>query len=117
MAIDHVGEFLIRHHGEPDAPTLPLAKPLIALGNAGFRAIFAAKPDRALANEVADHDPILVTLADRDLVDADHHRPRAPALASWARMYCLSSSFTVCQSSLNSSAISRIGALRQRRPT
>jgi hypothetical protein len=43
--------------------------------------------------------------------------PGVPALASWARMYCLPNSFTVCQSSLSSLAISRIGALRQRRPT
>jgi hypothetical protein len=40
-----------------------------------------------------------------------------PPFASWARMYCLSSSLTVCQSSLSSCATSKIGALRQRRPT
>src|SRR6266700_4125995 len=39
--------------------------------------------------------------------------PGVPALASWARMYCLSSSLTVCQSSFSSFATSRIGELRQ----
>ena len=40
-----------------------------------------------------------------------------PAFSNWARMYCLSSSLTLCQSSFSSAAISRIGVLRQRRPT
>ena len=62
------------HHGQADAPVL-LAKPLIELGHAGFRAVLAAEPDRPQTNEIADHDPIIMALADRHLVDTDHRRP------------------------------------------
>jgi hypothetical protein len=58
----------------PHAPAL-LAKPLIKLGHAGFRTVLAAEPDRAFTNEVADHDPVDMAFADRDLVNADHDRP------------------------------------------
>src|SRR5215469_10675107 len=63
-------------------PRLPflLAKPLITLSHAGFRAIAATEPDWSLANEVADYDPVVMPLADRDLVDADHRRPRSSRL-------------------------------------
>src|SRR6266571_589041 len=46
----------------------------------GLRAIVPAEPDRPLANEVAHHDPVLVALAHRDLVDADHRRRRSSRL-------------------------------------
>src|SRR5215510_11764135 len=43
--------------------------------HAGFRAIGAAKPDRSPALQIAHHNAVSVTLADGDLVDADHLRP------------------------------------------
>jgi hypothetical protein len=64
------------HHGEPYAPALLVAKLLITLGHTRFRAIVGAEPGRPSANEVADHDPIRVTIADGDFVDTDHGRPR-----------------------------------------
>src|SRR5271157_597899 len=67
------------HHGKADAPALR-AKPLIKLGQAGFRAVPAAEPDRPHANQVADHDAIIVAFANRDLVDPDHTRRRSARL-------------------------------------
>jgi type IV secretory pathway VirB9-like protein len=43
--------------------------------------------------------------------------PGVPARSIWARMYCISRSLTVSQSSFSSFAMSRIEACRQRRPT
>ena len=68
------------HHGEADSLAFLLAKPLITLSHAGFRAIAATEPDWSLANEVADYDPVVMPLADRDLVDADHRWPRSSRL-------------------------------------
>ena len=49
--------------------------------------------------QVADHDPVGVPLADRDLVDPDDARaPECPTRRSCSRMYCFSSSLTVSQS-------------------
>ena len=39
-----------------------------------LRAVLAAKPDRPAAQEIAHHDPVSVTLADRNLINADHLR-------------------------------------------
>src|SRR5215510_10697774 len=73
------GQRLHVHHGQADAPGLG-AKPLITLGHAFFRAILAAEPDRPLANQVAHHDPIVMALAHRDLVDPDHRWRRSSRL-------------------------------------
>ena len=62
------------HHREPNARVLPLAQPGVELAHARLRAILAAKPDRTTTQEVTDHDPIGVTLPDRDLVNANHPR-------------------------------------------
>jgi hypothetical protein len=35
------------------------------------KAVLTAKPDRPATQQVADHDPVGVTLADRDFVNAD----------------------------------------------
>ena len=59
------------HDGKPNTRTLLLAKPGVELTHARLRAVLAAKPDRAPPNEVAHHDPIVVSLTDRYLVDAD----------------------------------------------
>ena len=67
------------HYGKTDAPAL-LAKPLIKLGHAGFRAVRPTEPDRPLTKEVTDHDAVVMALADRDLVDPDHPRPRSSHL-------------------------------------
>src|SRR5262249_28675131 len=44
------------------------------LVHARLGAVFSAEPDRASPLQVADHDAIPVTLADGDLVDANHPR-------------------------------------------
>src|SRR6516225_1830567 len=59
------------HDGKPDARTLAFAEPGIELAHARLRAIRAAEPDRPAAIKIAHHDPVGVTLANRDLVDAD----------------------------------------------
>jgi hypothetical protein len=42
---------------------------MLALGT-----VHAAKPDRPAAQQITHHDPIGVTLTDRDLVNANHLR-------------------------------------------
>ena len=49
---------------------------LFRLERARLLAVLTAKPDRTASEQVADHDPIIVTFADRDLIDADDLRPR-----------------------------------------
>ena len=68
-----------------------------------------------MTDEIADHDPVDMPLAERDLVDADTSG-RASRF-SWAFMYCISKALTVLQSSRSSLATSLMVALRQRRPT
>lgn len=53
-------------------------QPLVELVQARFRAVVAAKPDRPPSFQVADHDSVGMSLADRDLVDSDHLRRRRP---------------------------------------
>src|SRR5215468_4427077 len=59
------------HHRKANTPALLLAKPGVELRHAGFRSVLAAKPDRSTPQKVADYDPIVMTLADRNLVDPD----------------------------------------------
>ena len=69
------------HDGKANARTLLLAEPGVELAHARLRAVLAAEPDRSPAHKVADHDPVGVAFADRNLVDADHLRTgRARAL-------------------------------------
>ena len=72
------------HDGEANARALPLAEPGVEPAHARLRAVLAAEPDRPAAHQVADHDAVGVTLADRNLVDPDHlwtGRPRARQLS------------------------------------
>src|ERR1700704_275494 len=62
------------HHGKAKARALPRAEPGVEGAHARLRAVLAAEPDRPPANEVADHDAVGVTFANRNLVEAD--RPR-----------------------------------------
>src|SRR5258705_7916276 len=62
------------HHSKAKARALPRAKPGVEGAHARLRAVLAAEPDRPPRNEVADHDAVGVTFANRNLVDAD--RPR-----------------------------------------
>src|ERR1700752_2706294 len=64
------------HHGKANTRALLLAKPGVELCHTGFRSILAAKPDRSTPHKIADHDPIGLTLADRNLVDPDDQRSR-----------------------------------------
>ena len=62
------------HDRQTDAACLLLAQPVVELVHAGFRTIFAAKPDRPAPNQVAHHDAVGVPLANRDLVDTNSLR-------------------------------------------
>src|SRR6201987_2961064 len=64
------------HHRKANTPALLLAKPGIELRHAGFRSVLAAKPDRPTPQKIADHDPIGMALADRNLVDPDDQGTR-----------------------------------------
>src|SRR6201997_1575528 len=64
------------HHSQANSRALRLAKPGVELCHAGFRSVLAAKPDRPTPLKIADHDPIGMTLADRNLVDPDDQRTR-----------------------------------------
>jgi hypothetical protein len=64
------------HHGKANTRALLLAKPGIELRHAGFRSVLAAKPDRPTPPKIADHDPIGMALADRNLVDPDDQGTR-----------------------------------------
>src|ERR1700704_7120887 len=64
------------HHSKANTRALLLPKPGVELRHAGFRSVRAAKPDRSTPQKIADHDPIGMTLADRNLVDPDDLRTR-----------------------------------------
>src|SRR6266581_1800602 len=63
------------HHRQANAPALLVSQPVIELRHARLRAILAAEPDRATANQIAYHAAVGMALADRNLVDADGLRP------------------------------------------
>src|SRR6266567_4229461 len=67
----HAERFPHVHDGKPNTRTLLLPEPSVELAHACLRAVFTAKPDRAPPNEVAHHNPIVVSLTDRYLIDAD----------------------------------------------
>ncbi len=64
------------HDGQAYFAAFFRAKPGKELVQAGFGAILAAEPNRTAPLQVADHDAVLVSLGDGDLVDADHPRRR-----------------------------------------
>ena len=71
------------HHRQADGLAPLRAQPLIKLIQAGFRPVGATKPDRPPLLQIADHNPILMALANRDFIDPDHPWPclrRAPQL-------------------------------------
>src|SRR5262245_40035669 len=65
------------HDRQTNARALAFAKPGVELAHARLRAILATKPNRPTAKQIADHDPISVTLADPNLVNTDHLRAGA----------------------------------------
>src|SRR5450759_78610 len=72
LRVGRVAEWLPHiHHGQPNPSAFLLAEPLVEYRHARLRAILAAKPDRSFPNQIAHHDAIGVTFADRDLVNAD----------------------------------------------
>src|SRR6202040_1364198 len=64
------------HYREPKARALLLTEPGVELAHARLQAVLAAKPNRPAAQQIAHHDPIGVTLPDRDLVNANFLRTR-----------------------------------------
>src|SRR6185503_21025861 len=98
------------HHSKANTRALLLAKPDVELRHAGFRSVLAAKPNRPTPQKIADHDPIGMTLADRNLVDPDGQGTRRACACELRLHDCISSAWTVCQSSASSFATSEIGA-------
>src|SRR6516164_4251006 len=76
------------HHSKANTRALLLAKPGVELRHAGFRSVLAAKPDWSTPQKIADHDPIGMTLADRNLVDPDGQGTRR-ACACELRLHVL----------------------------
>src|SRR6516225_8979251 len=76
------------HHCKANTCALLLAEPGVELRHARVRSVLAAKPDRPAPHKIADHDPIGMTLADRNLVDPDHQRTRR-ARACQLRLHIL----------------------------
>src|ERR1039458_3367825 len=64
------------HHCQTDLFGLLFPDKPIELVHAGLGPILAAEPDRAMTDEVADDNAVGVSLANRDLVDADALRSR-----------------------------------------
>ena len=62
------------HRRKLDFPAGFLAQERIEQIHVGFRAPFAAEPNGAACNEIADNDAIGMPLLDRDLVNADDAR-------------------------------------------
>ena len=60
------------HHRQADPLGRLLAEECVELIHARLAAIRATEPDRPMLLQVAHHDAVLVPLAHRDLVDADH---------------------------------------------
>src|SRR5271157_248693 len=77
MDIRRLPERLPHVHDRQTYPrTLAFTEPSVELAHARLRAVLAAEPDRPTAHQVAHHDPISVTFADRNLVHPDHLRTR-----------------------------------------
>src|SRR5215204_239310 len=76
------------HHRKADARALLGAEPGVEPLHARLRAVTTAEPDRPATQQVADHDPVGVPLADRDLVDPDHLRA-GPARARQLGLHVL----------------------------
>jgi len=64
------------HDRDLDLLALLGAQPRIEGVHGGLRAVHTPEPDRALPDQIGDHDPVGVPLLDRHLVDADDLRPR-----------------------------------------
>src|ERR1019366_7340234 len=60
------------HHGEAHLFGLLFPEKCVELVHARLAAILPAKPDRARAFQITDHDAVDMALADGDLIDPDH---------------------------------------------
>src|SRR5215467_2348692 len=76
------------HHCKANTCALLLAEPGVELRHARFRSVLAAKPDRPAPHKIADHDPIGMTLADRNLVDPDRSEEHTSELQSPCNLVC-----------------------------
>jgi len=74
------------HDGQADALGLLFAEKRVELIQARFAAVAAAEPDRSMSLEIADHDPVGMPLANRNLVEADDLRAGVPARSSCSAM-------------------------------
>jgi hypothetical protein len=71
------------HHREADFTAFSRPQPRKEQVHALLGAVVTAEPDRPSAQQIADHNPIRVSLADGDLIDADdagRRRARTPQL-------------------------------------
>jgi len=64
------------HHREPEARAPRRAEEVVEHGHAFFRSFNAPEPNGLLPLQVADNDPVDVTLANRDLVNPDDGEPQ-----------------------------------------
>src|SRR3989442_721462 len=84
MSIDHLSKLLIGfealplqagapdvHHDTAEAPAFFCPKPVVELRHAHLRTILTAEPYWTSAIQIAHHDAVGMTLANRDLIDAD----------------------------------------------
>jgi len=62
------------HHRQTNLAAFLWPQPAVKLVHAGFRAVVAPEPDGATAQQIADHDPVSMPLANRHLVDANDQR-------------------------------------------
>ena len=61
--------------------------PLIEEIHTLFRAVLTAEPDRPPFLQIAHHDPVDMTFADRNLVNADQLWSWLPGTAKFRRIY------------------------------
>ena len=68
------------HHRQANLPAFLGAEPAKELIHASFGAVFPTEPDRPLALQIADDDPVGMPRSDRDLIDADDRGGRRSGL-------------------------------------
>src|SRR5690348_18420688 len=66
------------HYHQTNPAAFLATQPAIEPVHAGFRAVFASKPDGPPAQQIAHDDTVSMSLADRDFVDANDQRTGAP---------------------------------------
>ena len=66
------------HDRQSDSFALLRPQPRKEKIHARFRTVFSPKPDGPVPHQIAHHNAVILAFADRNLVDANHLRPRSP---------------------------------------